>query len=465
MRCYWTFADGARVVTSPEWHIVLPGSRSALRMEPPSPGVAQALACLSAGATDDELATLAWQSGGLTSLAEWYALVQSLAATASIVANLADGERIVARAIGLAPQRWSDSSNGDYGAQFTLSRFAFLRAENSNVVIESAVAPTRVTVCDPRAVTITIELHRPRTPESLAANAGGDPVWAHTWVRFLEALGLAQRTDAGNDTDFEPPDGWEFADLLFHSRSRIGRSPNPVGARPATALRGPAPPAIKPAMSSDVITLDQPSGSRADAPTFTAVLDARRSVRRHAAKPPSLSQLGEFLFHSARVREHCAADASLPGFEYTLRAAPSGGACHPLEVYLIIQHCEGIDGGMYHYDPARHALERLATRGDQRDRLISGVQTGQMSPADAHVLIVIAARFARANWKYEAVAYANILKDAGALLQTMYLVATSMGLGACALGAGDLNAFADATGLSPWQEGSVAELVIGAPPA
>ena len=120
---------------------------------------------------------------------------------------------------------------------------------------------------------------------------------------------------------------------------------------------------------------------------------------------------------------------------------------------------------MYRYEPGRHALERLTTAADQRDRLMAGVQTGEMAPADAHVLIVIAARFARATWKYEGLAYGSLLKDAGALVQTMYLVATAMGLGACALGTGDVNAFADATGLSPWQEGSVAELVIGVPPA
>jgi SagB-type dehydrogenase family enzyme len=44
------------------------------------------------------------------------------------------------------------------------------------------------------------------------------------------------------------------------------------------------------------------------------------------------------------------------------------------------------------------------------------------------VLIVLAARFARMTWKYEGIGYANLLKDAGGLLQTRYLVATAMGL-------------------------------------
>jgi SagB-type dehydrogenase family enzyme len=58
------------------------------------------------------------------------------------------------------------------------------------------------------------------------------------------------------------------------------------------------------------------------------------------------------------------------------------------------------------------------------------------------VLLVIAARFGRTMWKYQSMAYALILKDLGALMQTMYLVATAMGLAPCALGAGDLELFA-----------------------
>jgi hypothetical protein len=60
-------------------------------------------------------------------------------------------------------------------------------------------------------------------------------------------------------------------------------------------------------------------------------------------------------------------------------------------------------------------------------------------------------------WKYQGMAYALILKDLGALLQTMYLVATAMNLAPCALGSGDTDLFAEATGLNPLEEASVGE--------
>jgi len=59
--------------------------------------------------------------------------------------------------------------------------------------------------------------------------------------------------------------------------------------------------------------------------------------------------------------------------------------------------------------------------------------------------------------------FANLLKDAGALMQTMYLVATAMGLAPCAIGGGDAECFAAAAGTAFWEESSVAEFMLGYP--
>jgi hypothetical protein len=40
-----------------------------------------------------------------------------------------------------------------------------------------------------------------------------------------------------------------------------------------------------------------------------------------------------------------------------------------------------------------------------------------------------------------------------------------MGLAVCGLGGGDASSFARATGLDPWAEGTVGELVLGSRPA
>ena len=81
------------------------------------------------------------------------------------------------------------------------------------------------------------------------------------------------------------------------------------------------------------------------------------------------------------------------------------------------------------------------------------------------MLLVVTSRFARISWKYESIAYALTLKHVGLLVQTIYLVATAMGLGACALGSGDAAEAARAFGLDWLMESSVGEFALGRDPA
>ena len=77
------------------------------------------------------------------------------------------------------------------------------------------------------------------------------------------------------------------------------------------------------------------------------------------------------------------------------------------------------------------------------------------------ILFTYAARFKRVAWKYHSIAYSLILKDVGVLQQTMNLVAEAMNIGGCAIGGGNPDAFALASGLNYFEETSVGEFVIG----
>jgi SagB-type dehydrogenase family enzyme len=78
-------------------------------------------------------------------------------------------------------------------------------------------------------------------------------------------------------------------------------------------------------------------------------------------------------------------------------------------------------------------------------------------------LIKLASRFGRMAWKYRSISYATTLKNVGVLYQTMYLVATAMGLAACALGSGDDVAGDQAFGLAARSELGVGEFMLGNP--
>ena len=77
------------------------------------------------------------------------------------------------------------------------------------------------------------------------------------------------------------------------------------------------------------------------------------------------------------------------------------------------------------------------------------------------VLVIVAARFQRIAWKYSSMAYAAILKHVGVMYQTMYLVATAMGLAPCGIGCGDSDLFARAAGTEYFAETSVGEFLLG----
>ena len=83
------------------------------------------------------------------------------------------------------------------------------------------------------------------------------------------------------------------------------------------------------------------------------------------------------------------------------------------------------------------------------------------APAAPQILITIAARFCRVSWKYSSVAYSLILKDVGVLLQTLYLMATDMGLGGCAIGTNNIDLFAKMTGIEFHVEGPVGQFALG----
>jgi SagB-type dehydrogenase family enzyme len=87
--------------------------------------------------------------------------------------------------------------------------------------------------------------------------------------------------------------------------------------------------------------------------------------------------------------------------------------------------------------------------------------TGGALPGLPPVLLIVTSRFRRVARKYQSLAYSLVLKEVGALLQTVYLVATALDLAACAIGTGDSDRFARAASLDFYAETSVGEIVLG----
>ena len=147
--------------------------------------------------------------------------------------------------------------------------------------------------------------------------------------------------------------------------------------------------------------------------------------------------------------------------EIAARPYPSGGASYELELYLAVDTCEGLARGFYHYDAARHALIPIEVSERRLEAMLADAQRAMGAPAAPQILVTMAARFGRVSWKYSSFAYALILKHVGVLMQTFYLMATEMELGACAIGVEDIDLFAKMTGIEFHVEGSVGQIAIG----
>ena len=116
-----------------------------------------------------------------------------------------------------------------------------------------------------------------------------------------------------------------------------------------------------------------------------------------------------------------------------LRAVPSGGALYPLELYVAALRVDGLEPGLYHFDPlrtrARDASDRArAGRGGRAldlsgDRVAAAPRCWSSRPSSG----------ARAS-STGCVAYRFALLEAGHVGQNVLLAATALGLGAVPLG-------------------------------
>jgi SagB-type dehydrogenase family enzyme len=433
-----------------------------------SPAMLDVLRALAGdGATENQLADLLIQHGDTTDLARLYYELERWKRWRLVRYSLVVEGPPVATVEPISPSFRFGPEQVAADARYVLSRFAYCRRGAGELVLESPLSHARTVLAGSLGARLVAELATPSSYVELAARIEGlaEDV-AQAFMSLLVNAGVLSRV--GEDGPAEEVDEtlrqWEFHDLLYHSRSRIGRHDYPVGGQYRFVGQLPPQPALKPRMSEETIELFRPNLEQLmerDQP-FTRVLEARRSVREYGDQPITARQLGEFLYRVARVRSITEPnpEAGLH-YEASNRPYPSGGGSYDLELYLTVNTCVGIPSGIYHYDPLHHRLEKLAERNAHAEALLRDAWLSAARLCMPQVLITLASRFQRLGWKYNAMAYSATLKNVGVLYQTLYLVATAMGLAPCALGNGNSDLLAEAVGLDYLKESSVGELMLG----
>ncbi len=337
-----------------------------------------------------------------------------------------------------------------------------IRATELGLVVESSITGAHLELANRSRIKLFLTFVNPTTPADLLAQLPSPKTEGVR--RFLEhCISLHMLVPLGPDGS---PEGephlayWEPHDLYFHMRSRRGTHGFPIGATFHLADTLPNVPATKPEpeQAGAAFPLPRDHGPQRESMTLYQALEERRS--RYSTAPVDLSRLSSFLRHTCRAAS--IADAPRVG-RVLKKLYPSGGSLHSLEVYILPNRCPGLPRRVYRYRPLTHDLVAIGPfTEDAWDLLAEAAAAtgGQLSDLPS-ALFVFSSRFGRMAWKYQSLAYSAVLKEVGVLQQTMYLVATSMGLSASAIGAGNSRCFSRLIRTDGLEEPSVGELILG----
>jgi hypothetical protein len=198
------------------------------------------------------------------------------------------------------------------------------------------------------------------TPEALARAVNSTPGAGFTRVlRALERATLIERQGSrAASTSLDVWGPWLPHAGVFHfgTKDQPYLTPRAAAlAHRAQSRRVPCPPPTKSYPARRRIGLPSPREVRM--PLDAALLE-RRTWRRFSRRPAALADIATVLGLTWGVQQHATDDE---GNRIVLKTSPSGGATHPIEVYVAAFNVAGLPRGIYHYDAARHAVTRVRT--------------------------------------------------------------------------------------------------------
>jgi SagB-type dehydrogenase family enzyme len=113
------------------------------------------------------------------------------------------------------------------------------------------------------------------------------------------------------------------------------------------------------------------------------------------------------------------------GGEVLFRAAPSTGALYQTEVYVAAGAVEGLEPGLYHFNPGDFAL-RPVRGGDVRAALAAA--GAEPALARRAATVVLTAIYWRNTWKYRARGWRHLYWDGGTMLANLLATGAALGL-------------------------------------
>lgn len=151
----------------------------------------------------------------------------------------------------------------------------------------------------------------------------------------------------------------------------------------------------------------------------------RRSTRKFKNTPISLQDLSQLLWSGQGIT----------GDQDFFRTVPSAGACHPLNLYVLVgsNGVSGLGEGFYKYSNVKHELLKISDE-DLRPKLVEFAHN-QKYLLDASINLFISGDYSKSQKRYEerGIRYTHI--DLGHCAQNIHLEVESLGLGCVMVGA------------------------------
>ncbi len=332
------------------------------------------------------------------------------------------------------------------GDRWVVSDAVNVSWSSGRIAVASLLSTERFATDDVDVLRVLHAFARPITIDEVVTTLGDCP------PREIRAL-IEQLVEAGLLDSAAPgctprTRGWPLKTLAMHRATRQAATRGTADAigvrersdRPFVSLGALAPPVAR---------------------DFADVLEWRRSVRTWARRPIERETFSSLLSLSARNRIS-PGSAHSSGTEVH-RAYPSGGGLYSLSLYPILgpSAVESLAAGVYRYVPEVHGLELIADQSRAYQPFLDAAARSA-DAAYAPIALVMTSRFGEQRQVYGDLAYSLVLKEVGALFQTLYLVAAYLNLGACALGGGTPDALlAHLCGVHELDEPVVGELIVG----
>ena len=188
-----------------------------------------------------------------------------------------------------------------------------------------------------------------------------------------------------------------------------------------------------------------------------AAIISRVSCREMTQRQVPADKLATLLHYAYGVNRDNY-DGKLPR---PFRVVPSAGALYPLEIFFHTARVQGLQGGIYHYNPSGNFI-RLLKKGNFTSKIAEAMTAPNVLVAlNASILVFITALFERSVFKYGERGYRFVLLEAGHVGQNINLVSSAMGLSSLNIGGFFDRAIDDLLGLDGVTHSTVYIIALG----